>query len=79
MAGKISKSDTTPEMEAKAEEYRLAMLKKQCLHFAVGTWIMYNNIRGEILDRYQWDGTTYLLVQWEDGSVSRTEPIALNH
>lgn len=77
--GKINKSDTTPEMEAKAEEYRLEMLKNKCQHFAVGTWIMMNNRRGEIMCRTaRRAGGVSFLIHWEDGTSSIIKPHALN-
>lgn len=81
MAGKISKSDTTPEMEADAEAWRQKMLAKKCQHFAVGTWIMQNNRRGQILrytTRRDNSGVVLLRIRWEDGSMSAIEPHALN-
>ena len=45
MAKKISKSDTTPEMEAKAKEYAEIMRQRKSQHFAIGTGIVYNRRR----------------------------------
>lgn len=76
--GKISKSDTTPEMEREAETWRQKRLAETCQHFAVGTWIMSNNYRGQILSRYQDAQSTLLRVLWEDCTVSVVQPYALN-
>lgn len=76
MSGKISKSDTTPEMEREAEEWRQKRLTQICQHFAIGTWIMSNNRRGLIADIVE-PGT--LKVLWiDDGSASIVRPHALN-
>ncbi len=39
MSNKISKSDTTPEMEQRDREARISLSNKKCLHFAVGTFV----------------------------------------
>lgn len=65
--GKISKSNTTPEMEAKAERFRLLMASKKCMHFALNTYVMRNNVRGKITAMSK-DGGSQLWVEWEDGT-----------
>jgi hypothetical protein len=50
-------------------------------HFTTGSFVVMNNHRGEILavETEGWPVVKkYLRVAWEDGSVSRIEPIALN-
>ena len=64
---KYSKSNTTPEMEAKAAEYRSLMAEKKCMHFALDTHVMRNNVRGKITAMSK-DGGSQLWVEWEDGT-----------
>lgn len=71
---KISKSDTTPEMEREDAEARDRLKSKKSLHFEEGTDVMLNNRRGRIIIRH--GGA--LLVQWEDGAMSTIRPHALN-
>lgn len=78
MSNKISKSDTTPEMEKRDADARASLSEKVCQHFAVGTSIHRRYQRGEIIERFSTDGSTYLRIRWEDGSVSLTKPHALN-
>jgi len=51
-------------------------------HFKTNTWVVINNHRGEILavETEKWPVLKrYLRIAWEDGTVSRIEPIALSH
>lgn len=78
---KISKSDTTPEDEARGREARARFLEKRCRHFEVGTGIMYQNRTGTILERVPCGITgprILLRIRWEDGSVGIIKPHALN-
>lgn len=64
--GKISKSDTTPEMEKRDAEARTTLLQKKCMHFEIGTWVLRAGIRGKITGMSK-DGGRFLWVEWENG------------
>lgn len=78
---KISKSDTTPEMEERANTgiARLQTIKSK--HFTVGTFVQMDNKTMEVLDVVERPipyRETYLLVRFDDGSMRLIKPYALN-
>lgn len=77
---KLSKSDQDPHQTDRDAEALANMPKSQ--HFAKGTFIVYNNVRAEILAVESWTtwprSETLLRVAWDDGTVSLIKPIALN-
>jgi hypothetical protein len=61
---KISKSNTTPEMEQRDKEARVSLLNKECMHFAPGTYITKRGRgKGLVVSR---EGRR-LMVLWSDG------------
>lgn len=65
---KISKSDTTPEMEERANTGIARLLNKKSQHFAVGTYVMRRYARG-LITRLSKDGGSKLIVEWENGEI----------
>lgn len=80
--GKISKSDQDPHQTDKDKSELDKLLAKKSQHFAVGTRIVeHGRGAGEILKVLTCKCSkreTMLWVQWDDGSMSTTMPIALN-
>jgi hypothetical protein len=75
---KLSKSDKI-DKEQEARDREFLGNPKVSSHFAVGTYISeYGKGRGLILDRLVSHDETLLRVQWEDGRIENTKPIALN-
>lgn len=75
---KISKSDQDPNQIDKDREGLANMLSKRSQHFTTGSFVIWNNVRGEILEQVSDGGRNLLRVRWDDGSVCLVEPIALN-
>lgn len=76
---KISKKDQDPT-QVEQDGAALAVLAgKKSEHFAVGTYVMANNRRGEILESLQLSTGNYLRIAWEDGSITYDKPLALNN
>lgn len=79
---KISKKDQSPYQIDEDRRALEELSKKKCQHFAVGTFVMMNNQRAEILHRnhpiQRRDGAVVLTVRWEDGRLGVIKPFALN-
>lgn len=81
MSRKISKSDTTPEMEKRADEARAEFRKLKSLHFTPGTFIWCDGNRGEVLTTYTCKcmfGDKMMSVRWDSGVTTEIQPKALN-
>jgi hypothetical protein len=76
MPKKISKSNTTPEMEQADREAAERLHAKRCMHFEVGTFIHRRYSRAEIIGR---PGNGFMLVRWEDGTTEILRPMGISH
>lgn len=73
---KYSKSDQDPNQVHEDAAALEAMSAKKSQHFAVGTWVVCQNRRAEVVSR---PGNGFMLVKWEDQTTDILRPNALAH
>ena len=66
---KVSKKNQSPNQVDEDREQLLKILSVKSQHFAMGTWVVSNNVRGKITGITK-DGGTKLMVEWENGTKS---------
>lgn len=73
---KYSKSDQDPNQVHSDAAALAAMRTKKSQHFAVGTWVVIQNQRAEVVSR---PGNGFMLVRYEDQTTEILRPHALAH
>lgn len=71
---KYSKSDQDPHQTDRDREAMAEFAKTTSQHFAVGTFVIRNHERAEVIGR---PGNGFMLVQYADGTTEILRPYAL--
>lgn len=73
MASKMSKKDQDPQQINKDREGLAKILSKKTNHFEIHSYVVSQNVRGQVLSHFDIGTRTFMDVMWETGMTTVVE------